>query len=209
LKLIICTLAALALLAASHDDACNPSTTQVPPTEESAEAPAEVEETISFLNEEPVQLTSSSADQLDPTWDPRDGTIAFMQSQVGKGAPYDIGGVAPDGSSERIMAFGPKQDIGIAGELTWVGTSGWLITNERIVFHKYMIFDTAYEPFNREAKDGDDDAFSRVLEIPGGMRGDGFSVSRDGSTSMWKNRTSHNPASRFMFGEYTSHLPNR
>ena len=27
-----------------------------------------------------------------------------------------------------------------------------MITNERIVFHEYMIFDTAYEPFNRDAK---------------------------------------------------------
>lgn len=195
--LILIVLGALALVAL----ACEPlDSTLVPEDEESAleeemEESEEAEESvISFLSEEPVQLTSSSTDQFDPAWDPRDGTIAFMKSQVGSGAPYDIGGVAPDGSSERVMAFGPSQDIGIAGELSWVGESGWLMTNERIVFHEYMIFDTAYAPFTRDTKDDGDDAFTRVLKIPGGMGGDGFSVSRDGTKAMWKNRTSHNPA---------------
>lgn len=189
--LLFILLGALALVAL----ACEPlETTMVPPTpDDSTDVDEEAGEEIGFLGGDPVQLTTSSADQFDPAWDPRDGTIAFMQSQVGQGAPYDIGGVAPDGSSERVMAYGPSQDIGIAGELTWVGESGWLITNERIVFHEYMIFDTAYEPFNRDTKDDGDDAFTRVLEIPGGMGGDGFSVSRDGSRAMWKNRTSHNP----------------
>ncbi len=189
--LLFILLGALALIAL----ACEPlDTTVVPPTPEEPQEEEEVVDHIpSFLGGDPVQLTSSSADQFDPAWDPRDDTIAFMVSKVGQGAPYDIGGVAPDGSSERVMAFGPAQDIGIAGELTWVGESGWLITNERIAFHEYMIFDTAYAPFNRDAKDDGDDAFTRVLEIPGGMGGDGFSVSRDGSKAMWKNRTSHNP----------------
>jgi len=182
-------LGALALVAL----ACEPlGTTLVPPT---PEEPAEevVEHIPTFLGADPVQLTTSSADDIDPVWDPRDGTIAFMRSKAGKGAPYDIGGVAPDGSGERVMAFGLAQDIGIAGEFSWVGTSGWLATNERIVFHEYMVFDTAFSPFNRETKDDGDEAFTRVLKIPGGMGGDGFSVSRDGSPAMWKNRSSHNP----------------
>jgi len=56
-----------------------------------------------------------------------------------------------------------------------------------------MVFDTALAPFNRDTIDAGDDAFTRVLKIPGGMGEDGFSVSRDGSRAMWKNRTSHNP----------------
>jgi hypothetical protein len=175
--------------------ACEPlNTTMVPPTpEEPVEEEGIVEDTTTFLGADPVQLTTSSADDFDPAWEPRDWAIAFMKSKVGQGSPYDIGGVAPDGPSKRVMAFGPAQDIGIAGELSWVGTSGWLATNERIVFHEYMIFNTAFSPFNRDTKYDGDEAFTRVLKIPGGMGGDGFSVSRDGSRAMWKNRTSHNP----------------
>jgi len=131
--LLLILLDVLALVAL----ACEPlDTTMAPPTpEESVEEEESVEDITTFLGGDPVQLTTSLADDFNPTWDPRDGTIAFMKSKVGQRAPYDIGGVAPDGSSERVMAFGPAQDIGIAGELSWVGTSGWLATNERIVFH--------------------------------------------------------------------------
>jgi hypothetical protein len=109
--------------------------------------------------------------------------------------PYDIGAVAPDGTDERVLATGPNRDIGIGGELSWVGETGLLMTNERISIHEYMTFDSAKAPFDRSAADGDDAAFTRSLVIPGGMGGDGLSVSRDGKTVMWMIRTSHNPAS--------------
>ena len=58
-----------------------------------------------------------------------------------------------------------------------------------------MTFDSAKAPFDRTVQDGNDAAFTRRLVIPGGMGGDGVSVSRDGKTVMWMIRTSHNPAS--------------
>ena len=38
----------------------------------------------------------------------------------------------PDGTNQRILATGPYRDIGLAGELSWVGKTGLLTTNERI-----------------------------------------------------------------------------
>ncbi len=142
----------------------------------------------------PRQLTTGP--DLDPAWDPRGGAIAFMTSKPGAtDRPYDIGAVAPDGTGERVMASGPNRDIGIGGELSWVGKTGLLMTNERIFIHEYMTFDSAKAPFDRTVQDGNDAAFTRRLVIPGGMGGDGVSVSRDGKTVMWMIRTSHNPAS--------------
>jgi hypothetical protein len=108
--------------------------------------------------------------------------------------PYDIAAVNPDGTGQRVLATGPNRDIGLAGELSWVGKTGLLMTNERISSHSYMTFDTGKAPFNRTASDGNDAAFTRGLMIPGGMGGDGLAVSRDGKTVMWTIRTSHNQA---------------
>ncbi len=105
--LILVVLGPLALVAL----ACEPlDSTLVPGDDEDVAEEETAIDTTTFLGEEPVQLTTSSADDFDPAWEPRDGTIAFMKSQVGQGAPYDIGRVSPDGSSERVMAFGPSQD---------------------------------------------------------------------------------------------------
>ena len=115
-------------------------------------------------------MTSNPGDDLDAAWDPRGGT------------------------SETVLASGPDRDIGIAGELTWVGGTGKLLTNERVRFHEYMVYDTGRQPITRKELDGNDEAFTTILAIPGGMGGDGLSASFKGSTVMWKIRTSHDPA---------------
>jgi hypothetical protein len=142
------------------------------------------------------QLTTDPGAQLDPAWDPRGGAIVFTTYKPGAtDRPNDIGAVAPDGTNERVLATGPNRDIGIGGELSWVGKTGLLMTNERISIHEYMTFDSAKAPFDRSASNGGDAAFTQSLVIPGGMGGDGVTVSRDGKTVMWMIRTSHNPAS--------------
>lgn len=107
--------------------------------------------------------------------------------------PFEIGGVYPNGTNLATLAAGPRYDIGIAGELSWIADTGLLMTNERISIHEYMTFDTELAPFNRTVSDHDDDAFTRILVIPGGQGGDGLAVSGDGETVMWLIRTSHDP----------------
>lgn len=146
-------------------------------------------------NATPRQLTSGPGQELDPAWDPRGGVITFMTTKPGTTErPYDIGKIGTDGRGQTVLATGPNVGIGIAGELSWVGETGLLMTNERISMHSYMTFDTAQSPFNRSGVDGDDSAFKQRLLISGGMAGDGLSVSRDGKTVMWMIRTSHSPA---------------
>ena len=102
----------------------------------------------------------------------------------------------PDGTNQRGLATGPNRDIGLAGELSWVGKTGLMMTNERISIHSYTTFDTSKAPFQRVDTDSNDAAFTRSLVIPGEQGGDGLAVSRDGKTVMWMVRNSHNPAIR-------------
>lgn len=144
-----------------------------------------------MIGSEPLRLTTDLGADLDPAWDPRGDIIAFMTSKFrALGRPYEIGGVFPNGTDLRTLARGPRFDIGIAGELAWIGDTGKLMTNERISLHEYMTFDTEYAPFVRTDPDHGDDAFVRKLVIPGGQGGDGLAVSGDGETLMWRIRTS-------------------
>lgn len=159
--------------------------TPIPVVEPEPEAPAM-----------PRQLTNSPGEQLDPSWDPRGGTITFMTAKPrATERPWDIGAVNSDGTNQRVLATGPNRDIGIGGELSWVGETGLLMSNERIGIHSYTTFDTIKAPFNRVNTGGNDAAFTRSLVIPGGQGGDGLAVSRDGKFVMWMVRNSHNPAS--------------
>ena len=94
-----------------------------------------------------------------------------------------------------MLATGPNRDIGLAGELSWVGETGLLMSNERIGIHSYTTFDTSKAPFNRVNTGGNDAAFTRSPVIPGGQRGEGLAVSTDGKFVMWMVRNSHNSAS--------------
>ncbi|MBC8280212.1 MAG: PD40 domain-containing protein [Chloroflexi bacterium] len=165
------------------------------PTTQGTEA-TEQPKLIEVIGSEPRRLTRDYGADQDPAWDPRGNIIAFMTSKPGElGRPYEIGGVSPLGTTPWTMAEGPRFDIGIAGELAWVGETGKLMTNERISIHEYMTFDTERSPFVRTVSDHNDDAFTRNLVIPGGQGGDGLAVSGDGETVMWMIRTSHDPKS--------------
>ena len=165
------------------------------PTQQSAptatvEPPADVEG-----GGMPRRLTSSPEDCLDPAWDPRGGAIAYVKSSSGTSRPYNIASVSPDGTNDRVLATGPNRDIGVAGEIAWIAEMGRLVTNERVEFYEYMVFDSSKAPFTRTVLNGSDDAFTPILGIPGGRGGGGISVSGNGSSALWKIRTSHDPAS--------------
>ncbi len=134
-----------------------------------------------------VQITTDSGNELDPQWDPASETIAFQTDRAPAGTSItNIGSVQADGTGEGNMAIGPNSGFGVGGPMFWVGTTGLLIVNERVVFHEYMTFDTGQAPFTRTVNDGDDEAFTRELFITGGGGGDFITVSRDGSMVLWR-----------------------
>ena len=144
---------------------------------------------------EPRALATGPSEQLGPSWDPRGGIIAFLTTKPGAPQrPWDIGAVNSDGTNQRVLATGPNRDIGIGGELSWVGKTGLLMSNERIGIHSYTTFDTSKAPFKRVDTGRNNAAFTRSLVISGGQGGDGLAVSRDGKFVMWMVRNSHNPA---------------
>jgi len=142
---------------------------------------------------DPIRITDVATGAFDPAWNPSGASIAFLKWQAtGPCANRcaDIGVVSPDGSNQGILADGPgpSGDIGIGGHIEWLGTSNLLLTNERNVFHEYMAIDSTMAPFSRTVFDGSDDAFTKILHIPGGMGGDGITSSRDGKTVLWRHR---------------------
>lgn len=138
----------------------------------------------------PTQLTFDPASDYYPAWDPASNTIAFMTIRApSDGVNNNIGMVQADATGEGNMATGANTSLALAWSLSWVGSTGFLMTNERISFHEYLAFDTSVTlPFNRVVTDGNDAAFTRKLLTPGGSGGDLIRISRDGSTAVWQHR---------------------
>jgi hypothetical protein len=57
---------------------------------------------------------------------------------------------------------------------------------ERAVFHEYLKFDASKAPFTRVVSDGNDAAFTQVLQITGGTGGGRIAFSRDGLVALWR-----------------------
>ncbi len=134
----------------------------------------------------PQRLTFDPGNERLPVWDPRGGLIAFTTDRE-PGDWQDLGGVNPDGSDERLLATGPQTPFGLASvSLGWAGSTGDLITNETVSLHEYLAFDVSQSPFDRTSPNGEDQAFSPKLRIDGGGGGGFLTVSRDGSTALWR-----------------------
>ena len=140
----------------------------------------------------PVRLTDNPGQDLAPAWDPRDGTIVYIRSahESGSGVPFDLWMVGTDGPGESVAATGPTIGFGVAHSPSWLGDTGVVGLEERVVFHEYLTFDFSKAPFTRVNFDGDDDAFTRELIVPGGGGGGWIRFSRDGTTALWRSSTS-------------------
>lgn len=135
-----------------------------------------------------VQLTSNSVQETAPAWSPAGNTIVYMRSAAasGSGVPFNLYQVQSDGTGEGALATGPGSPWGIGNTPSWLGSTGLLLTEERNTYHEYFSFNTALAPFARTLLDGNDAAFTRILETPGGAGGGWIAASRDGSTVMWR-----------------------
>ena len=134
----------------------------------------------------PVRITFDSNDEQTPVWHPADNRIAFATNRTA-GDYNDLGMVNADGTDERLIASGPQSPFGIAPfGISWVGDTDFLMTTESVFLHEYLSFDTTVAPYTRSDRDGDDGGFRRRLLIDPGGGGELFTVSRDGSTALWR-----------------------
>lgn len=139
----------------------------------------------SAQNTSHVRLTSNVGEDTGPSWDPRGNTIAYMRSKGVSSVPFDIWQVQADApGQESVLATGPSGGFGLASSLSWVGNTGRLALEERVVLFEYMFFDTTFAPFTRTVSDGSDAAFTRALLIDGGGGGGIVAISRDGLTAL-------------------------
>lgn len=142
---------------------------------------------VSLDAADPIRLTQDSGLDANPVWNPAGETIAFLTRRPPAGADdFNIGGVQADGQGEGFLATGPNDGFGLANSLAWAGSTGFLLVEERCVFHEYMAFDSTKARFTRTLTDGNDAAFTRKLLISGGGGGGLVRVSRDGSTVLWR-----------------------
>ena len=164
-----------------------PPATAIPPTSQPSTG------TITGLMPDAQQVTNVTSGAFDPSWNPTGTNIAYLQWQSeGPCANRcsDIGLVNPDGTDQRILATGPGPaiDVGIGAFISWLGESNLLLTNERNHYHEYMTIDSTQAPFSRTVLNGDDEAFTRIMSVPGGMGGYGISSSRDGKFVLWRHQ---------------------
>lgn len=139
-----------------------------------------------------LRVTLHDGMDIAPAWDPRGGSIAYMRSAAssGSGVPFELYQVLPDTPGETVLATGPKSGFGLANSPSWIGSTGTIGLEERVVFHEYLSFDASAAPFTRTVNDGDDAAFTRLMRVPGGGGGGYFKASRDGSTALWRTSSS-------------------
>ena len=134
----------------------------------------------------PTRITFDPNQELFPSWHPNDNRIAFATDRT-PGDFNDLGLVNANATGERLLATGPQQGFGLVPfTLNWVGNTDLLAITEAVVFHEYLTYDTTQSPFQRTARDGNDQAFERKLLIDGGGGGELFEISRDGSTALWR-----------------------
>lgn len=139
-----------------------------------------------------TRLTSNTAEDTYPAWDPASETIAYLRSKSTSGQPRDLYKVQADGTGEGPMATGLNSGLGLAASPSWYGTSGSIGIYEQVNFHEYLLFNSALAPFSRTATDGADSAFSVLASIPGGTAGGVIRFSRDGSTVLVRHSTVSN-----------------
>ena len=139
---------------------------------------------------QPVRLTTNTGEDLFPAWDPASDTIAYARSVAagGSGVPFNIWQVNANVPGETLMAAGPEDPWGIAWSLSWIGSSGFLMTFEQNVEHEYLSFDTKEAPYTREIFDGSDaeNIFTRKLFVNGESGGGWINVSRNGLMALWR-----------------------
>ena len=139
-----------------------------------------------------IRLTNNPNQDTAPAWDPASDRIIYMRSAAsgGAGVPFNLYQVTPGGSGESVFATGPGNPWGIGNNPAWVGSTGLALTEERNVFHEYLSINSASAPYNRTANDGSQGPVTLELRVQGGGGGGWITVSRDGSTALWRTSSS-------------------
>ncbi|MEE9294475.1 MAG: DUF4215 domain-containing protein, partial [Phycisphaerae bacterium] len=147
------------------------------------------------------RITLDANNETQPTWDPRNETIAFVTDRPPALANgRNIGAVQADGTNEGLVVTGQNTGFGIGDSPSWVGSTGLLMMNVRNSQFIYMTFNTAghippdphyVSSFNSFPFGADALVWTRKLNVPGASGQDtGFvRVSRGGATTLWRHRT--------------------
>ena len=146
--------------------------------------------TINPVNDNPVAnddfvgnasqspATTNPARDIQPAWDTRSGSelIVFRTNRAPSTQSENLGQTSGDGSiAEDNLLIGPDTLFGIsAGKPGWVGGTPNVVLNAAQGSHRYLEFNV------------DTNAQRNVLTIPGGGGGGWMTISRDGSTALWR-----------------------
>ena len=139
----------------------------------------------SVLAQSVTRLTFYTGSDLNPAWDPRGVTIAYVRSKTTTGSVFDAYRVLSSGQGgEQALLTGLNSDFGVAVGLNWFGTTGFLGVEEAISGFEVLKFNTALAPFDRTTANGADSANELLLSINGGGGGGLFKISRDGNVAL-------------------------
>lgn len=126
-----------------------------------------------------TQLTTNSANDIEPAWSPDGSTIAFISNRIVSSDGYDLFAINPDGTQERLLAQFTFTDTfgGRFGNPSWLSTTGDLLVAEFKSLHELMRFKLASAiannalPVSRSVDNGSSPYLDQLLFVPGGQLG--------------------------------------
>lgn len=138
-----------------------------------------------------TRLTFNTGPDINPAWDPRGATIAYVRPKVAQGSVFDAYAVSSSAQGgEQVLLSGANADFGVAVACSWIGSTGFLAVEEAISGFEALRFNTAFAPFTRAAANGSDTANDLLLSINGGGGGGILKISRDGNVALVRFSTS-------------------
>ena len=134
-----------------------------------------------------VRVTNDSATDDHPAWSPTTGLIAFSSSPGGQDS--DIWEVSPSGTSLQQLTTGVHGNYG--GGLTypvWLGSTGDLVVQDNVFYWEWDRLTLSTNPplpVDHSVANGSQPDFDQLLFVPGGLGGQSFTVSPDGTNAAW------------------------
>jgi Tol biopolymer transport system component len=126
-----------------------------------------------------TQLTTNSANDIEPAWSPDGSTIVFISNRIAPTDGYDLLAINPNGTQERLLAQFTFTDTfgGRFASPAWISSTGDLLVMEYKSLHEMFRFKLAAAqadnalPVSRSISDGNSPYLDEVLFVPSGQLG--------------------------------------
>jgi len=143
-----------------------------------------------------MRLTNDGNTDQFPIWSPDGKSIVFVSFPGG--VDPDLWEISPSGTNLQRLTTGVHTYNGYSGvgllDPAWLGSSGDLVVQDNVWFWEWDRFTLSANPplpVDHSVANGSQPDFDQLLFVPGGLGGQWFAVSPDGTTAAWDALTSY------------------